>query len=1415
MIRKKGFTVVELIGTIIIISIILVILIPNVTKYSNDSRKSIKNSKISTIETAAENYGNDLINTYQSCIDLPSEELEAKCTVSIKELIDEGYMSSEEKTTATIIDPTTNKPLSGKALLCYDPLSISVYASFKNEGEAYSCAAVDLEGGHTLAFQIRQSGYVGGNNLEANVSARGEGFESLSCTSSDTNYIKCSIENRKLILEMTKNKLLSFPETGYKEIEITAIAKFRDSSGKISTIDKVQKVKIYPTDLQIADKDDKCLPINSSDKVDLQATNPGSYTVTSTNESILSGIIRDNQININSGSTPGRATLEAVESNGKNRVSLYRDVYNFSASIPHENERKLAVNSRKSITIIHEGIESVTITSDNPDVLKVSSTSNTEENSITLSDPNETEVYFNAKSTGTANIKITPKGCGKEITTSYTVINMSLKDSELTTYAGNTNKITSEIIVENPINLTCSSSNPNAATCKISEEGTTLEIYPGSEPDDNVTIRVESPDNGFAILTVHVLETSLNISDKDGNRINYICSEVGSGANNLQAFVQGKNTGQGFEIQTDESLINASLQNELVNNRRELYLSGRNSTGRSRVTVKELNGNKSDYVDYYLYSLNLKSDNYDELEKKEIIKVGETSTITIESSNAGEIKNISIDKPDVASITLNEHEPYNFGTDIINLRTISIKGLKIGEATITVESTDCGKKNYNIKVLGHTFAMFIENGEYVNPLENELVMCNTEEDQTSCEVQLPNIGAKENFDETGFTKNKISLNKDDIIYASGANITLNSSNTGQKIYANAYEYDKPECHFVNTKNELKIDDNEQLTLECIDKGSGIKMDYVLTPNDFQVEGNGATIKSIERATAIKNGYSYKINLNYLKPGVTKISLKEKVIEDKLNNQNELSSSNAMIISNNALPLERMWSIGKNKEDSVLAGIYKKDEKSYRMEIYGQGDIKDFMTSDNPSFPEWRGAYKDLITEVAINSDVTSIGNYLFNSHTKLKYFRMPDDIKTIGSYAFLGTSEIENINLSKKLVNIDEHAFEGSGLTSITIPSSVENIGTYAFANIAKYGADNKLEASLETLTFESESKLTALSDNAFQNHALKSLSIPDSIENIGSYAFAQSNPTLKTIAINNTSNLRRINSYAFSGVEITNFHFPDSLESLGDFAISTLKTAKSIHFGKNLKDYGETPVTTDSLTTITVDEENQYLTSYKGILYTKDMKTLLHVPNEYGSTHSNTIDIPEGVETIAIGALNSYFKYDKTAGPTINIPSTLTEVNAGSNFEGYTLSAINVSPANQTYSSSDGVLFNKNKTVAYLLPSCYTNTSYTLPNTVSTLFKKFGYMNYKVKTITIPNSVTVLQSSALESDPNYAFQTINLQSPDILEDDSSMTLIKFPTSTTLGTRTINVKTNALKNKLLENYGKYNDTEEIFKIVVK
>lgn len=1426
MVKRKGFTIVELIGVIVIISLILVLIIPNVTRVSENTRISMRDSKINTIKTAAENYGNDLINTYQSCINLPSHELEEKCTVSIKDLIDSGYMTSDEKTKSTIIDPTTNEDLKGKALLCYDPINVNVYATFVNEDEDYSCAAVDLESGSFLSFQVRGSGYVGGKNLEAKINARGKGtLMQLTCTSGDTNYIKCSIEEQRLILEMTKNKFLSFDESlGYKEVEIKVEAEFRETDGKISSIEKNQFVKIYPTDLQITDVENKCMKVNSSSTVDLQAINAGPFSIQPSDEKILNASVRDNKVYLNSGAKSGRANISIEEGNGKNSVSLYRDVYNFSATIPHENERKLAVNSRRSITVVHEGIESVTITSDNPDIVKVSSKSNSKAGSITITDGTETEVFIHGESIGSANIKITPKGCGEEISTTYTVINMSLKDKELTTYAGSTNKLSSEIIVENPVDLTCSSSNPSAATCKISEEGTTLEIYPGSEADDNVTIRVESSENGFASLTVHVLPTSLSIKDEDGNSINYICSEVGSGLNDKKAYVSGENTGRAFDLQTDEALADVGLQNEEVNGKRELYMSSKiygssnppykpgNNTGRTKVSVKELNGNKSDSIDYYLYSMNINSENYNDLEKKDIIKVGQTSKITIESSNAGEIKSVEVENPDIALVTLDEHESYQLGVNVINTRTLTVKGKKIGETNITITNEDCGVKTYTIKVTGHTFAMFIEKGEYVEAIENELVMCNTSEDETSCQVRLPNIGPKENFNKMGFTERKESLSYDDVIYSSGETITLSGSNTGKTIYANAYEDVKPYCEFTEAQDKIKIEDNLSLTLECRDIASGI-IKSELTTDDFTVEGNGASIESISMPEDIQDGYSYKIYLGNVKPGVFKITLKENVIKDKLNNQNDALKT-TKLLSNNNYTLENFWPDGKENKEDIYAGVYKKEDNSYLMEFYGQGEMIDYMTGENLR-PPWSDGYETKISEVIINDDITNIGAHSFNSLSYLTNVTMSNDIRELGAYAFGGTSSLSMLELSKNLEVISESAFNGSGLSSITLPASLETIGERAFANIGQYDENNNIFASLTTINFEDNSSLKTIGDYAFYEHVITSINLPDSVETIGEGAFKQTKTTLNTININDSSKLKVIGSNAFDGVDIQGFNFPITLESIGDYAISILRSVESIHFGKNLKEYGENAITTDSLTTITVDEENPNFTSVDGILYSKDMKILYQCPNEYYLNHENVIDIPEGVEIVASGAFNSYLKYTLTEGATLNIPASVKDLNVGNNFEGYNLSQINVHADNEIYTSVDGVLFNKDRSIIYLLPACYSIESYQIPSTVVTVFNNFAYLNYRVQSITIPNSVNTLETQAFFTDPKYALKEIDIKSSDEVEDNFSLFIMTYDSSdlTVENKRTIYVPSQTLKDKLANTYKSY--SAGIFSIEIK
>ena len=124
--NKKGFTLVELLAVIAIMSLIMVLVAPTISNLSKTSNERIRDSKIKAIIAAGEKYGNDYINTYRYCDDSYNLEL---CTVTIGSLIKKGYLEGENGENI-MIDPVSNCEFTGSVLLCYDPLMISIDAKY-------------------------------------------------------------------------------------------------------------------------------------------------------------------------------------------------------------------------------------------------------------------------------------------------------------------------------------------------------------------------------------------------------------------------------------------------------------------------------------------------------------------------------------------------------------------------------------------------------------------------------------------------------------------------------------------------------------------------------------------------------------------------------------------------------------------------------------------------------------------------------------------------------------------------------------------------------------------------------------------------------------------------------------------------------------------------------------------------------------------------------------------------------------------------------------------------------------------------------------------------------------------------------------------------------------------------------------
>ena len=98
----------------------------------------------------------------------------------------------------------------------------------------------------------------------------------------------------------------------------------------------------------------------------------------------------------------------------------------------------------------------------------------------------------------------------------------------------------------------------------------------------------------------------------------------------------------------------------------------------------------------------------------------------------------------------------------------------------------------------------------------------------------------------------------------------------------------------------------------------------------------------------------------------------------------------------------------------------------------------------------------------------------------------------LGDYAFFGCSGLTRLTLPSSVTEIGESAFQDCrGLTSLTLPSSVTSIGRYAFKGCS----------GLTSLTLPSG--VTSIGWGAFEAcSGLTSLTIPSSVTSIGEYAF-------------------------------------------------------------------------------------------------------------------------------------------------------------------------------------------------------------------------------------------------------------------------------------------------------------------------
>ena len=169
----------------------------------------------------------------------------------------------------------------------------------------------------------------------------------------------------------------------------------------------------------------------------------------------------------------------------------------------------------------------------------------------------------------------------------------------------------------------------------------------------------------------------------------------------------------------------------------------------------------------------------------------------------------------------------------------------------------------------------------------------------------------------------------------------------------------------------------------------------------------------------------------------------------------------------------------------------------------RSDIKDYsipngvvVLDDNTIFFKYpinlnldihKMGYKQLATYcrtakvIKLPSDLTEIRDAedyrgLCSYNDNLKEIKLPESITKIGSIAFYKCESLTEIHLREGITYIGNHAFAGSGLKTVTIPSTVECIHYKAFADCSNLRVVN-INEGVKTIEARAFERCTALTE--------------------------------------------------------------------------------------------------------------------------------------------------------------------------------------------------------------------------------------------------------------------------------------------------------------------------------------------------
>lgn len=384
---------------------------------------------------------------------------------------------------------------------------------------------------------------------------------------------------------------------------------------------------------------------------------------------------------------------------------------------------------------------------------------------------------------------------------------------------------------------------------------------------------------------------------------------------------------------------------------------------------------------------------------------------------------------------------------------------------------------------------------------------------------------------------------------------------------------------------------------------------------------------------------------------------------------------------------------KDKTEIIL---YPMNHPQYLREKYGYNDT---IWADTENNMEFRARYEADILTYVLPATVETIGELAFYDLPLAKLY-MPEGLKRIetmaimrnwwmtGIYSYESSTAGENetgFSAVAKLRGVYKSLPEGleyigSDAMSycddgdvLRIPSTVKYIGHHAFFDTAEKSGDGFLgygkvyigmsEEEFENV--EAGGQWIPEYDSGLLDKKVELVFDSEKIYEEPVTLTEKEDGTLEFTAMTNRDGAKEVKIDTADGKVITSVaHHPFPWD----------ESIETVYIGKDVAELkGEAFVNLRALKKFVVDEANESFTAVDGVLYTKDMKTLLCVPKAYEGTE---FTVPAEVEVISRSAFSDC-KFEK-----VSLPEGLKRIEAMAFLKAEALKEISSYKGEEVYAS-------------------------------------------------------------------------------------------------------------------------------------